>query len=214
MSETRIFLARHGETAWTRDDRFCGSSDIALSPTGMEQAERLARALRDAPISAVYASPLGRTIATAIPAAAARGLSPQLVPDLRELDFGAWEGRARAEVERDDAARWQSWIDDPATVAPEGGETGETVARRATPALLRLAADHPGETLLVLAHKTVNRLIICHLLGLPIRSYRQAVAQDVCALNQIVIGPAGAARVVRANATAHLREDVDYSWDG
>lgn len=213
MSETRIFLARHGETAWTRDDRFCGSSDIALSPTGAEQADRLARVLRSAPISAVYTSPLGRAIATAMPAAAARGLSPRAVHDLRELDFGAWEGRPRAEVERDDAARWQSWIADPATVAPAGGETGEAVARRALPALLRLAADQLGETLLVVAHKTVNRLIICHLLGLPIPTYRQAVAQDVCALNQIVVGPAGAARVLRINATAHLHEDVEYWWD-
>ena len=210
MSATVIFLVRHGETPWTRADRFCGSSDVDLAPEGLRQAEALARALRDVPFGAAYCSPLGRAVATATPTLTDHGLDLRIAADLRELDFGVWEGRRRPEIERDDPDRWRSWTRDPAAEAPERGETGYAVAGRAAGALLRMVEAHPRETLLVVAHKSVNRILLCHLLGLPILAYRDRIGQDTCALNRISIDSGGNARVTRLNETLHLRQDVRY----
>ena len=202
--DTHIFLARHGETAWSRDDYFCGSSDVELSDAGQRQAEALAQALHAVPLAAIYASSLARAVATAVPVAAGHGLQAASVAELREMDFGAWEGRLRADVATTDAARYHAWQRDPAMVAPSGGENAYVVAARVMPALAQLIAAHTGETVLIVGHKTVNRILLCHLLGIPVRHYRERVVQDVCSLNHLRVGRDGDVRVTRLNDTSHL----------
>lgn len=100
---TRFYLLRHGETSWNLEgNRYCGRTDVPLSPAGRDQADRVARALRDVPFAAAFCSPLRRSRDTAESFAAPRPLP--VVPDdrLAEIDFGAWEGKTRAEIERTD----------------------------------------------------------------------------------------------------------------
>src|SRR5512142_2663627 len=96
---TRLFLIRHGATVLTAEDRFAGSTDVELSDTGREQAEALAQRLADDNVTAVYASPLRRTVATASIIGRPHGLQPILNDGLREIDHGRWEGLRRAEGE-------------------------------------------------------------------------------------------------------------------
>ena len=99
MSTTRIFLIRHGATVLTAEDRFAGATDVPLSDEGREQARRLGARLAQESITAVYASPLGRTVETAQLLAAPHGVEVVKCDALREISHGNWEQMTRREVE-------------------------------------------------------------------------------------------------------------------
>ncbi len=204
MISVDLLLARHGATAWSRDALFCGSSDVELSEEGRAQAEQLAGKLEREKLAAIYCSPLRRAVATALAVARRHHLEPAVIAELREMDFGAWEGRERTEIVANDAAMYEAWQRDPAAVTPAGGEAAYVVAGRAIAALAPIVERHQGATVLIVAHKTLNRILICHYLGLPVAAYRDRIAQDVCALNRIEIRTAGQARVTLLNDTTHV----------
>src|ERR1041384_1949546 len=97
---TRVFMVRHGATVVNAEDRFAGATDVALSDEGRQQARRLADRLGQERISAVYASPLGRTVETAKILAAPHKLEVQVRDGLREINHGHWEQLTRREVEQ------------------------------------------------------------------------------------------------------------------
>jgi broad specificity phosphatase PhoE len=138
---TTILLARHGETDWNREGRWQGWADPPLNETGREQARTLAAELRATPFDAVYSSDLRRASETAEIVAAPHDVPVVLDRDLRELDIGSWSGLTRAEI----AARF-----------PDGrrpdGETHEQQAARVRASVLRIAREHPGGRVLVVAH--------------------------------------------------------------
>ena len=140
---TTILLARHGETDWNRQLRFQGHADRPLNDTGRRQARELAARLAGEPIAGVYASDLRRAAETADIVAEALSLPVVVDPRLREIDVGSWEGRTRAEL---DGVPWD-------------GETYDAHQRRVVEALRAVAAAHPGETVLVVAHGGTLRRI-------------------------------------------------------
>ena len=149
---TRIIAIRHGETDWNAAARIQGHTDIALNARGLEQASRAAAALADEPVAAVYASDLQRAWQTADAIAARHALPVHRDASLRERHFGAFEGHSFASLEPrypDLCSRWRHR--DPEFAAP-GGETLRDFAARAQAALLRIAARHPGELIVVVAH--------------------------------------------------------------
>jgi len=149
---TRVIAIRHGETAWNVDTRIQGQLDIPLNDTGRWQAARLARALADEPLQAVYASDLGRAHTTAQAVAAAAGLEVIADTGLRERGFGIFEGLTFREIEQrwpEQSARWRRR--DP-HFGPEGGETLAGFYARCVAAATRLAAAHPGQTIALVAH--------------------------------------------------------------
>lgn len=169
---TRLFLSRHGQTVWHAENRYAGISDIDLTPTGHAQAEQLAAWCRRARPTAVVSSPVRRAVQTALPSARALGAEPVLVADLREVDFGIAEGRTLAELETlhpDAVARFR---EDPVRHHFPDAEPPAQAALRAERALRRVAQDHAGATVLVVAHNTLLRLALCRLLGLEVGRYR------------------------------------------
>ena len=149
---TRVLAIRHGETAWNVDARIQGQIDIPLNATGVWQAQRLAAALADEDIAAVYASDLQRALDTA--KALARDATRPLLVDagLRERGFGTFEGLSYAEISArwpDEAQRWRRR--DPEFGAP-GGETLNRFYERSIATATRLAALHPGRTIALVAH--------------------------------------------------------------
>jgi broad specificity phosphatase PhoE len=182
---TTVWLARHGETGWAAEDRYNGRADTALSDRGRLQARRLALRLSCEPIAAVYCSSLQRCVDTASIVAERRGLVPQPLPELVEVDYGAWDGMLRTEIVAQYPELYAAWTADPASVLPPGGESGYSVLARALPALYRIVAAHAGQSVLVVAHKAVNRLLLCDLLSMPPRLYRARIGQSPCALNRI-----------------------------
>ena len=199
----RIFLIRHGATAWSYgDQRFCGSTDLELSDAGLREAELVADRLATEPLAAVYATSLIRSRQTAEAIAARHGLPVQAVAELREANFGEWEGLNYAEiVERYpelNAARARN----PAEAAPPGGEDLHQVTARAVPAFLILAERHREEEIVVVGHNTINRVLLCHLLDMPLENYKR-ILQSPAAVNVLEFAD-GVVRVITINDTCHL----------
>ena len=175
----KILLARHGETAWNAEGRYQGQEDIALSPVGEAQARALGERLRDVRIDRAVASPLKRAFRTAELALgdARRGLLAT-DPGLMEIAHGEWEGLLASEIRERDGDRLHAWRHAPHEVLMPEGESLQHVLDRAWPALRR-ATDGLGEddTLLVVAHDAVNRVLLCRILGIPLAKlwgFRQA----------------------------------------
>lgn len=170
---TRLVLTRHGQTVWHEENRYAGSSDIDLTDVDRAQAERLADWTRATRPAAVVSSPLGRALATARPSAAVLGTEPVVLEDLREVDFGLAEGRTLSELRVDHPELVALFRRDPVTHHFPGADPPAEAARRAGEALRSVARRHPGDTVLVVAHNTLVRLALCHLLGIDVRTYRQ-----------------------------------------
>lgn len=135
------------------------------------------------------------------------GLEPVLCPDLVEIDFGAWDGMLRSEIVARYPELYAAWRHDPAGVPAPGGEPGYAALARAAPAVYEIVGRHAGQAILIVAHKAINRLLLCHWLDLPPRFYRSRLGQLPCALNCIEWLD-GEPMVTLVNDTAHL-EDPD-----
>jgi probable phosphoglycerate mutase len=203
MTATRVFLVRHGSTELSAEDRFAGETDVALSEIGREQLRKLADRLAGEPIAAFYASPLGRTMETGRILAAPHGKAVIPDPRLREISHGHWEGKTRAEVEREYPKEYARWEGDPFSFAPPGGETGLSVTARALPALLEIVDAHPGEYVLVASHKATIRLLIGSLLGFDLRRYRDHLDQSPASLNILDFKDVSHARLSLFNDISH-----------
>jgi probable phosphoglycerate mutase len=200
---TRVFMVRHGATELSAEDRFAGVTNVELSDEGREQARRLSERLSAEKISAVYASPLGRTVETARILAAPHNLPVQTCDGFREISHGHWEGMKRREVEEKFPKEMAEWEKDPYTFAPEGGESGLAVTARALPALIDLVREHPGENILIVSHKATIRLLLSSLLGFDPRRYRDNLDQKPAALSIVDFRNPTRARLTLFNDTSH-----------
>ncbi|CAH0176950.1 MULTISPECIES: histidine phosphatase family protein [Stenotrophomonas] len=200
----RILLARHGETPWNAEGRYQGQIDIPLSPIGEAQAQALGARLASVDITRAVASPLSRAQRTAqLALGAARADMLLTEPELQEIAHGEWEGLLASEINEKDPSRLQAWRTEPDTVLMPGGESLRLVLERSWRGLAR-AAEGLGEhdTLLVVAHDAVNRVILCKVLGLPISrlwTFRQAPTT----LNLLEGADLDSLEVVRLNDCAH-----------
>jgi broad specificity phosphatase PhoE len=201
---TTLYLVRHAATAanLVTPARLQGRADPPLAPLGVRQAEATRDLLAGHPISACYSSPLLRAIETAAIVAAPHRLTPMPIAELTECDVGKWEGLDWETIRDCDPETYRRYMADPAAVAYPGGESFADVHARAGPALDRLVADHPGQTLLVVSHHVVNRTYLAGLLGLPLRLARN-VSLDNCGVS-VVTSEAGRATLTTLNAVFHL----------
>jgi broad specificity phosphatase PhoE len=204
---TRLYLIRHGATPLTAEDRFSGETNVTLSEDGVRQVEFLARRLSIQKLAAIYASPLDRTMETARIIAAPDQIDVIPEAGLKEISHGRWEGKSRAEVEKEFAEEYSRWETDPFTFAPDGGETGLSVTARALPVIMKLVAAHEGERVAVISHKATIRLLISSLLGFDARRFRDRLDQSPAALNVIDFKNAVQPRLVLFNDTSHYDRD-------
>ena len=203
---TRLLLVRHGATTLSAEDRFAGSTDVALSDEGRHQAARLGSRLADDAIAAVYCSPMRRTIETAALIAEAHKLPPVTRPGLREIDHGHWEGLTRQDVEQRFGDEYARWEEDPFTVAPAGGECGVDVMARALPVIRAIIESHRGQNVLVVSHKATIRLVISSLLGFDARGYRDRLDQAPACLNVLDFKDPVRARLMLFNDISHYAD--------
>lgn len=169
MPTTRLILVRHGETQANREMRYIGSRDDALTERGHTQAQQIAEALAFLPVTAVYSSPLERAYHTALPIAIRHRLEVQVVDDLRECDFGRWEGLSRAEViasSSHNAEHLQAWLRD-TRVAPPNGESIEAMHKRVQTVVEQLVQAHADQTLVIVSHVGPIKALLCAALGAP-----------------------------------------------
>lgn len=205
MPTTRLYLVRHGETLANREYRYIGTRDDPLSPLGETQALQLAEALSGLPIATVYSSPSQRTYHTAIKIAVRHSLEVHKVDDLRECDFGAWEGLSRAEVlERspEDSQRLREWEHN-TSVAPTGGESFESLQQRVVTAVERLAHAHPDQAIVLVSHVGPIKVLLSAALGAPLSSAFR-IFLDPATISVVDWRDAAHATVRLVNSHAHL----------
>ncbi len=194
-SSTRILLIRHGETLWNRAARIQGHTDIGLSPLGLMQAERLALALQDEAIDAVFSSDLSRAAQTAEALTCRRPELPPLQRDagLRERAFGAFEGLTFQQIAEQSPESSERWRRREADFCPPGGESLGDFYRRSLSTLQRLAEAHPGRSLLVVSHGGVLDCL-----------YRAATGQSLQAPRSWALGNASINRLLFADGGFRL----------
>lgn len=202
MSRIRLFVVRHGETEWVRERRFAGSRDIPLTEAGRDQCAAVGRALAGTAVAAVYASPLERARASAEVIAEPHGLSVRIVPAFSEMSFGSWEGLTRDEVRERYPDAWARWRSTPHLLEPQGGETVPGVAARVTAGIAALQAAHDSQTIVLVSHGVVARLIVLDALGLGLERLWTLDAAPA-GITEIEYEP-GWATVHRMNTVAHL----------
>lgn len=166
----RFFLVRHGEVHPDWQGRIYGAHDVPLSPDGEAEAARAAKRLENARLDAIVSSGLQRAEFGAALLRESRGLARRDDFELRELERGDWIGRRPSEFDAADQERWQSWLVEPATTAAPGGESLAMLSARIVPALTRLAEEHAGQHVAIVAHGWVVRASVCFALRLNLNT--------------------------------------------
>ena len=207
MKATRLLLVRHGATQLTAEHRFSGAVGVDLSDEGRGQARALARRLAGEKISAVYCSPLSRTVETAAILAEPHGLPVGHRDGLREISHGRWEGLTRPDVERRFPDEYAAWESDPFTFAPKDGESGVAVLARALPVIREIVVAHEGERVVVVSHKATLRLLLSSLLGFDARGYRDRLDQSPACLNVVDFNGPVRARLMLFNDVSHYQAE-------
>jgi probable phosphoglycerate mutase len=200
---TKILLVRHGHVEGISPEHFRGRADLPLTSRGLAQAravaERVAAGWRP---QKVYTSPLARCVATGDAIAKACGAPAEVMAALIDIDYGAWQGHSCAEIEQREPKLYAAWRTTPHLVRFPGGDSLQDLAARAADGL-RLALDrHRDETVVLVAHDSVNRALLLQLLDQSLSAYWR-LAQSPCCINEIDVSD-GRVQVLRANETAHL----------
>ena len=201
-----IFFLRHGETVASKTDGFCGTTDVELTPEGIIMAKEFALAYKTVPWTAIFSSPMKRTIATAKPICDLVDIEMQLRNGLKEINFGAWENKSKAEVNRqfhDDYVRWQS---EPGWNAPPGGERAIDIARRSSEVIEEIEKTYSEGNILVVSHKATIRIMLCSLLGIDVGRYRDRIDMPVAAVSVVELREHGP-RLMKLSDRSHLTSD-------
>ena len=180
----RVYLFRHGETANSKEVCFNGHFDVGLSSKGGDQFKEWAQLLKEEPFKAVYSSDLKRTRESAQLLTKPHNLEPVAYSELRELCFGEWEGLSISEVEEKYPNQLGERMKDIENFKVKGGETFEQLQQRVVPRFEEIIARHPNEQIAMVCHGGVNRVILSHLLEVPIKRIFR-VKQEYAALNII-----------------------------
>ena len=206
---TDLVLVRHGETVWHAENRYAGRSDVALTKRGHEQAQALARWTAAADLDALWCSELRRSRETAAPCAAASGLVPRVDPRLNEVDFGHGEGLTAYELRQRFPLEVDAFSDDPVGHPLPGAEDPRAATARALACLTEISEEFPHGRVLVVAHNSLIRLTLCHLLRIPLSEYRRLFPFiRNCSLNEIRLLSGKQAALLQFNAPLHEDEPL------
>jgi len=190
---TNIYLIRHGETEGAETKRYKGHIDVPLSEKGVEQIKRVAEYLSAEvqkrgsteaayELSAIYTSDLSRAVKSAELIAESHGLKPIILPELRERNFGIWEGMSFDEIKEKWPDAFNSWSSNPLKFSPMGGESTIELRDRAVKAFNNIVEQHNGHNVAIVSHGGINRIMLCELLGMPLENIFR-VEQDYACIN-------------------------------
>ena len=202
---TCIILVRHGQTEWNRVERFRGRADVPLNETGLAQAEATGlRILGEWQPSAVYSSPLSRAVRTAEAIAKHFDLPVIIHPRLADIDYGEWQGLSPDEVRDRWPAELHAWYHQPDEAIIPGGETLAQLRSRGMSAVSELSARHAEQTIVLVGHTVINRIILLGVLGLGNERFWH-IKQDTCAIN-VFEAEKGDFVLVSLNDTCHMHD--------
>jgi len=178
-----IYLLRHGEIEEQANRRYIGQTDCDLSERGRAQAEFWKKRLKGEGIASIFCSDLSRSSETAETISKGRQIAVQSDPDLREINLGDWDGQLMQDIRTEFPAEWAERGERIDTFRPPRGESFEDLYQRVVPVFEHIAENASGSVVIV-GHAGVNRMVLCHALGMPIRNLF-SIHQDYGALNLI-----------------------------
>ncbi len=198
---TRLLLTRHGETDHNHNGLLQGQLDTDLNDTGIEQAQQLSERLRNDDITAVYSSDLQRSRRTAEIVAGPHELEVESLADLNERSYGDLEGEPNTVRQQQIEATgtpWHAWT-------PENGESLSDVAQRTVPAINQIRKEHADDTVIVVAHGSVNKAVLATMLGAD-SGHGHVIRQHNTCINELEFEEYRGWRINRLNDIAHLHE--------
>ncbi len=188
---TTLYLVRHGTTDENGEGsevkRYKGSIDVPMSEKGIEQIKKASVFITErvnGHLSTVYTSPLSRALKSADIIARPYNLAPAVITDLRERSFGVWEGMSFTEIKEQYPEEFEAWANNPLKYSPVAGESTIEVRDRVIRAIEKILNAHNGENIAIVAHGGVNRIILCHIIGIPLENIFR-IEQDNAAINII-----------------------------
>ena len=183
---SRIILVRHGHVDWLAPERFRGRDELPLSSLGRRQAQAVAGYIAASwKPEAVYTSPLGRCRETGAAIAAHLRLEPQPIEGLADIDYGEWQGLTRQQAKERWPDETELWFRAPHLAAIPGGETLAAVLSRTSAAVQDALRHHPDETVVLVGHDSVNRVLLLFALELPLSCYWN-LHQDPCGISELL----------------------------
>ncbi len=198
-----LVLVRHGETDWNKLGRFQGQSEIGLNAMGMAQAKETARAVAEYEHSAIYSSPLPRTMQVAQEISQVSGKPVVGVPDFQELDLGDLDGATGEEMRANWPGVLATWREDPAGVSMPNGESLGQLQERVWNALVEVEKAHGQEdTLIIVSHNFAIRALVCKVLGMPLDNFHRMTLS--LGSISVVERDRQEHRLVSYNSTSHL----------
>lgn len=199
----RLLLTRHGHVEGIKPARFRGRAELELTPTGLAQADAIARRIaRQWQPVAIYTSGLQRCVVTGAKIAAATGAPAAVMDGLMDLDYGAWQMRTQDEVRAEAPDAFKLWHTAPHLMRFPNGESLQDLLARTADGLRTVLARHPADTVVMVGHDSVNRALLLQLLDQPLAAYWK-LAQDPCCLNEVLI-EGDKIQILRVNDTSHL----------
>ena len=202
-----LYFLRHGQTAFSRENAYCGSLDPELTSSGVEMAQAFATAYSSIPWNAIYCSPMQRTKATAKPLCEELGMHLELRDGFKEIHYGKWEGQSVEIVSRDYHDDYIRWLADPAWYPPTGGELAVAIAARAMLVIEEIKQTYDSGNVLIVSHKATIRIMLCSLLGIDVGRFRYRLGCPVGSISKVEFGSHGPLLHALADRT-HLDESL------
>lgn len=203
---TRLIIVRHAQSESNQAKFYAAATNVNLTDFGREQAEKTAEFLRDYPIDRAYSSPMVRVIQTAKPIIRGRGLDLELVPDLREIDGGMWEGLPYSEIETCYHHERNLWYNDFINCICPGGDSVCELYNRVRPAFDKIIAENRGKTVLVASHATPIRLMLTYFAGKPIKESNHTPWPENASVTIVDCLEDGTHRLILTAHDGHLKE--------
>lgn len=208
----KLFLIRHGQTSWNVEGKYQGSCDIELNSTGIQQAELASKYLSRVKFSKIYSSPLKRTMKTANIINGRTEVEIKIDKDLKEVDFGKWEGLKFNEIDKDYHEDYQQWLTDPYNNHPTGGESFKELTLRTTSAIDSIVAENTDDSsVAIVTHGGVILSLLVYWLQIPLPRWK-SIIQRQGAINIVVIDK-DYPYISAINYTGHLSPVYNDSED-
>ena len=202
-TKTRFYLIRHGETQWNKEGKYQGMTDIALSETGLAQADLLGKRFRHLPLDAIYVSPLQRAMKTAEAIAKETGVPLQTDEHFREIHFGEWEGKTISQLQQEYGESYQKFFDNPFLHPFPGEGSFDKVMERSVAGFDALLEKHKGEHVAIVSHGGLLRVMLVGILGMDLTFYRKTWLTNT-AITVVDVMADGKRILMTLNDKAHL----------
>ncbi len=177
---TKVYLVRHGQTAWNLGEVFRGRADVPLDETGKKEVHLAGEALKNETIHAIYSSPLSRSLETAENIAKFQNIKVIPFDPIVDISYGEWEGKPLAEVQEKFPELYALWLKAPNKVHFPGGESLDEVKLRTMAAVESLVEKHNNENIALVAHRAPNKVICCALLGIDNSNFWRIQQDTAC----------------------------------